>query len=133
MDSYCSVYFTECVQFTDLIEKFLNRIEGRIIHKNSIEIESGFIDIVENKSYNEYLQYGFPDGFLYFKFKIEINFKQSVQITECIAVVTKILKLLWESNISAVAAADYEQFLPLNGGYNSAGIPWPINENNNKN
>lgn len=133
MDSYCSVYFTETLQMPYLLRELMKRIGGKIIHRNSIEIELGRLSISENKAYNEYLQYQFPDGFLYFKFKMEINFKQNVQISQCINVVSQILTIFWDSNTPAVAAADYEQFLPLKGGYNSIGIPWPKSEINNQN
>jgi hypothetical protein len=42
-----------------------------------------------------------------------------------IALVNKILTWLWSQKIPAVAASDYEDQLPNNGGYKSPLIPWP--------
>ena len=39
--------------------------------------------------------------------------------------VERLLPLLWERGIPAVAACDYEDELPEKGGYKSRAVPWP--------
>jgi hypothetical protein len=58
----------------------------------------------------------FPDGFLYFRYVIEIDPG---------APVAALLRLLWEHGIPAVASAEHEDELPERGGYKSRAIPWP--------
>ena len=41
------------------------------------------------------------------------------------ALVARLLQLLWENGIPAVAAADYEDELPEGGGGKSRAVPWP--------
>jgi hypothetical protein len=57
-----------------------------------------------------------PDGFLYFPHHVEAGPKRAVE---------RLLPLLWDRGIPAVAACDYEHELPENGGYKSRSIPWP--------
>jgi hypothetical protein len=58
----------------------------------------------------------FPDGFLFFRYVIEAGPQE---------LVARLLPLLWENGIPAVAASDYEDELPERGGYKSRAIPWP--------
>ena len=60
----------------------------------------------------------FPDGFLYFRHRIEVE-------AEHRPLVARLLRLLWDNGIPAVAACDYEDELPERGGYKSRAIPWP--------
>jgi hypothetical protein len=72
----------------------------------------------------------FPDGFLYFKYKLDINFYDEVGISYCIQLIKTILEFFWRNDIPAVATADYEDQLPFRGGYKSIKIPWPGNISN---
>jgi hypothetical protein len=58
----------------------------------------------------------FPSGFLYFSYVIEAGPQP---------LVARLLRLLWDAGIPAVAACDYEHELPEAGGYKSRAIPWP--------
>ena len=57
-----------------------------------------------------------PGGFLYFPYRVEAGPKRAVE---------RLLPLLWDRGIPAVAACDYEDELPEKGGYKSRAIPWP--------
>jgi hypothetical protein len=59
---------------------------------------------------------GFPHGFHYFRYRIEAGPK---------AMVERLLRVLWENGVPAVASCDYEDELPEAGGYKSRNIPWP--------
>ena len=57
-----------------------------------------------------------PSGFLYFPYRVEAGPKRAVE---------RLLPLLWDRGIPAVASCDYEDELPEKGGYKSRAIPWP--------
>jgi hypothetical protein len=58
----------------------------------------------------------FPDGFLYFRYVIDVGPDEPV---------ARLLRLLWDNGIPAVAASDGDDDLPENGGYKSRAVPWP--------
>lgn len=90
-------------------------------------IEKGFyeLSIYNNDDFNFINQKDFPDGFINFKFIVEVGFNSNSKIDMAIPVVSKLLKWLWEVKMPAVASCDYEDLLPKNGGYKSLTIPWP--------
>jgi hypothetical protein len=57
----------------------------------------------------------FPDGFLHFRYVIDVGPGEPV---------ARLLRLLWDNGIPAVAASDDDD-LPEHGGYKSRAVPWP--------
>jgi len=84
------------------------------------------VEILKNLDFDSVKCQQFPDGFLYFCQRIEIFPDESkrVSLENQIALVSMLLKYLWSQGVPAVAACDYEDQLPNNGGYRSAEIPW---------
>jgi hypothetical protein len=77
-----------------------------------------------NDEYDKLQEKIFPDGFLYFKFIIEIEIDESIETENAAKEIGQLLVYLW-SSYSAVAACDFEELLPENGGYKSLVAPWP--------
>src|ERR1700756_4738735 len=69
-------------------------------------LETGYycVDVIRNSDFDKTLQYQFPDGFLYFKIKLEIEFKESAVDDFHVNFISKILNWLWGNYIPAVAA-----------------------------
>jgi len=74
------------------------------------------LDAERNDDYDEAAAREFPSGFLRFRYRIEIDSRD---------VVERLLPLLWERGVPAVAACDYEDELPEKGGFKSRAVPWP--------
>ena len=129
MNTYCSIYLNSELESYNLAQMLAVLLNGKIDSFNSISVKDGDIDITDNSEYNKLLQVYFPDGFLYFKYKIELTFAENTNINFCIELVKTLLHFLWNKGYSAVASCEYEEYLPLKGGYNSRSIPWP-KENN---
>jgi len=125
MKTDCIIYFTTELEIDNLTKIISDLIKGRITTFNSIKGDNFFFDLNYNSDFNSLLQSEFPDGFLYFKYRLEITFQNDVQINYCIEVVQKILQFFWTTHIPAVAACEYEETLTLKGGYKSKIIPWP--------
>lgn len=129
MDSYCSIYIAKNIE-SHIFKELEALVDGQATN-NSIEVpDTCYLDLVANSGYNQFLQSEFPDGFLYFKYRLEITFLDGVELANCVKFIGKVLKFLWANNFPAIATSDYENQLPLSGGYKSTLIPWPENISN---
>lgn len=118
MNRDCIIYLTSELELNDL-ELELNS------NFDNYEIELEFI-LLKNSDFDSLKQIEFPDGFLHFKYVLEINFlNDEIENSKIISKVNEILEYLWKSNISAIASCDYENLLINKGGYKSLLIPWP--------
>ena len=96
--------------------------------QNTIECPACTIDILNSDDFDCQRRKKFPDGFLFFRYFIEIYPRPRFDQTARIQTVSTILQHLWKHGYSAVAACDYEQMLPEQGGYKSQRVPWPATE-----
>lgn len=118
---YCKIYVnynkTEDSLFKELSDSFGLIKENNYLYYNDIEI---YIDY--NEEYNFEKSLNFPDGFLHFKYTIDIN-----SVTENITiinVITQLLNFFWSNQYAAIASCDFEDKLPFLGGYNNKNTPW---------
>ena len=79
--------------------------------------------LYRNDEYDTQRRVRFPDGFLYFRYYIDAYLpgKAAEQQAQIIAA---LLRSIWEYDIPAVAASQFEDLLPERGGYRSRAIPW---------
>ena len=64
------------------------------------------ISLIRNKEADANKMRTYPDGFLYYEFRAELEiYEAHIQVTDAI------LKSLWEHHMPAVASCDYEQAL----------------------
>jgi hypothetical protein len=85
---------------------------------------SGEIEIRRNSDSNPARASDFPDGFLFFRARLEFYFFPTISLNNRKDLVGKILEALWAEKIPAVAASDYEDELPAGGGNKSPVVPW---------
>jgi hypothetical protein len=95
------------------------------VEGTTISTRCGEIDVQRNDDFDEKRRLEFPDGFLYFRFLVELYTDDSAT-PRCGPVVVQILEYFWAQGLPAVAACDYEDDLPNGGGYKSTAIPWPV-------
>ena len=94
-------------------------VDFRYVEKNGYNLE-----IRKNKEYNSEQAKGFPDGFLFFPYSIELEIDDSISLSYIVKDVDNVLKYLWESGYAAIASCSFENRLLKNGGYKSKEIPW---------
>jgi hypothetical protein len=83
------------------------------------------VEILKNEDYDSSRRRAFPDGFVYFRYYLDL-YMAEVATEEKAALVTRLLAYLWDDwGVPAVAACAFEQLLPEHGGYRSPHIPWP--------
>ena len=78
------------------------------------------IDVRRNDGF-DIIRRNEPDGFLYYRYYLDIDAESSQPRADQIAPVAQILECLWEHGYAAVAACDFEDELPRRGGYNPDG------------
>lgn len=118
MEHYCEIYISKTEE--SFLKTFLTEI---ILENNVIKDKISFIDF--NDDYDNIKETAFPDGFLFFKYLLNLTFVEGTDISDCAKITSKILTELWNKNISAIASCDYEDLLIKNGGYKSKEVPWP--------
>lgn len=72
-----------------------------------------------NDDYHASLKLRPEDGFLYYRWFLDIEPKPNITPEEYIAAVGSLLCVLWRAGCKAVAACDFEDELPRRGGYGS--------------
>ena len=82
------------------------------------------VDVLKNEDYDSNRRRQFPDGFIYFRYTLDL-YLNDAPIAKKAAIVTRLLKYLWEEDIPALAACAFEDRLPKRGGYKSRAVPWP--------
>ena len=75
-----------------------------------------------NEDFDEKRRKLFPDGFIYFRYFVDLYMSTP---EDKVPVVATILRQLWYWGFPAVAACNYEDQLPEHGGYKSRAVPWP--------
>ena len=82
-------------------------------------------EVVRNPDYDPARRRRFPDGFIYFRYFIDLYSDDDLSLAGRAALVTAVLERLWDDGFPAVAACGYESRLPHGGGYKSRAVPWP--------
>lgn len=82
------------------------------------------VEVLTNEDYDSNRRRTFPDGFVYFRYTLDL-YMPDAPITRQAAIVTRLLKRLWEWGFPAVAACAFEDRLPKRGGYQNRSAPWP--------
>ncbi len=123
---FCRIFISSDVTTDELLQELALIFGASQSGFSFIETELFSISVERNKIHDSKREKEFPDGFLYFPIAIGIDFDNDGCKELAIETVAKILVYLWYTKaVAAVAACDYEEQLPLNGGYRSTEIPWP--------
>jgi hypothetical protein len=93
---------------------------ARTVHTPHAEI-----DVRKNREADAHRAREFPDGFLYFRYALELYPRPAARHADRVSLATRILEVLWSRSLPAVAACAYEDELPNGGGYKSHAAPWP--------
>ena len=120
----CIIYCTGDLTILQLRSKVASFIGSNAAQVSFVEKDFHELSIHTNDDFNFGKEKDFPDGFIYFRFIVEIGFTEKINLDKALPVVSDLLKWLWEMGMPAVASCDYENLLPENGGYNSRVVPW---------
>jgi hypothetical protein len=82
------------------------------------------MQVLKNEEYDSKRRTLFPEGFLYFRYLIDLYMPDEA-VNAQTQLVARLLEYLWDSGIPAIAACAFEARLPEHGGYKSHRVPWP--------
>lgn len=85
----------------------------------------GEIELRSNEEWNASTRGEFPDGFLSFRYVLELYPSLGVSREVEENYVSSLMNFFWSHGFPAVASCDYEDRLPYCGGYSDASLPWP--------
>lgn len=92
---------------------------------STVTVPHAEIDVRRNPDGDSARALSFPDGFLAFRYALELYPAGDTSRNDRIALAGRLLELLWSNQLPAVAACDFEEELPLAGGYKKPTVPWP--------
>ena len=124
-DLYCKL-FVDADDLTQAeLQSQLVRCLGNLatsvtsVGQRSVDGLNFAIDVMRNEDFNATRRKE-PDGFLYFRYYLDVDAVPRQPRAAQVALVAQILQCLWAQGWAAVAACDFEDALPHRGGYNPA-------------
>lgn len=114
---YCKIYVHTNKSIDELPKEIEKQISIKSDQFHSFENQFITLEILANKEYDKNKCYEFPDGFLYFKYNLEIDCKITSKEIEYIEFISALMKFLWGLGMNLVASCDFEEFLPNQGGF----------------
>lgn len=117
---FCRTYVHTSLDQPELIADIAHLLSGSI-NGNTIVTPSAEIDVLRNDAYDELQSQDFPDGFRYAIDMVALPMQAYANHT---ALIANMLTYLWAKDVPAVAACDYANELPHNGGYANQAVPW---------
>lgn len=113
IDLYCKIFVNFQGDRLELFEKLKGFLKFNSAEMNSIITNSANIDIYRNEDFNPTTH----GDFLFFEYFLEVYPTEIGSLETQIEIISKLLLYFWELKIYAVAACDFEDKLPQNGGY----------------
>lgn len=123
----CKVFLETAASSADLAKFLADSLPGTlagppfapVVRTRSCEIE-----IRINNDQDEEKAQGTADGFLFFRYALELYPLSDGRHEDKVALASALLQSLWQRGWPAVAACDYEAELPFAGGSDPSAIPW---------
>jgi hypothetical protein len=118
----CEIYVDTDAPHDELTERVQQLVNGTT-KLWTIYVAEYVIDVRRNPDFDRMHRQDFPDGFLYFRYCLDVFSNLEYQQAEAVKFVSNLLTNLWALGLPAVAACDFEEQLPEKGGYKSRTVP----------
>lgn len=119
-DLYCKVFVDTDKEISFLVS-FISDIEDIEVDGNTLHGKNLILYTQRNDDFNETKRKEFPDGFLHYRYYLDIEPKEGTDQKEYIESISSLLTRLWDKGYKGVASCDFEIELPKAGGYKSQG------------
>jgi hypothetical protein len=116
MDSLCILFVESGLLDNDVAACIAALTEGTH-NQDHVECSWADIHVEANDDYDDRKKNKRGDGFLYFGLRVYIEVNPGVERQTLVDGVARILEHLWAQGSRAVAACDFEDELPRNGGF----------------
>lgn len=116
-DLFTKIFVDSDVDKVMLLDTVSNIVMGTI-SGSSILTKQAEIFIFNNGDFDEEKRNQGNDGFLYYKYYLEIEPTEDVSDRNYVLEISNLLTKLWDADFKAIASCDFEDLLPRKGGYN---------------
>ncbi len=116
-DIYCNLFVDTNSEQDILVKNLAELFNVSADDWGNIETAFGEISIIENDDYDKSKRKDEDEGFLFYRYLLEIEPKADLPVNNAIKFVSKILEQLWSLGYPATAACNYEDNLPYNGKF----------------
>ncbi|NUU59595.1 1,4-dihydroxy-6-naphthoate synthase [Paenibacillus agri] len=116
-DLFTKIFVDSDVDKGMLLDTVSNIVIGTI-SGSSILTKQAEIFIFNNGDFDEDKRNQGDDGFLYYKYYLEIEPTEDADDRNYVLEISILLTKLWNAEFKAIASCDFEDLLPRKGGYN---------------
>ncbi|MNM90804.1 hypothetical protein D3C81_1030790 [compost metagenome] len=117
IDLFTKIFVDSDVDKEMLLDTVSNIVMGTI-SGSSILTKQAEIFIFNNGDFDEDKRNQGNDGFLYYKYYLEIEQTEDADESNYVLEISNLLTKLWNADFKAIASCDFEDLLPRKGGYN---------------
>ncbi|GGI17865.1 1,4-dihydroxy-6-naphthoate synthase [Gottfriedia solisilvae] len=117
-DLYCKIFINTNLSIDILTENISNFLSLEYDKYFSIKGDLFTIDVRKNKEFEEENSKTLIDGFLYYRYFLDMDLSDYYRKEEYKLIVGKLMEFLWGEGYLVVASCDFENELPNRGGYN---------------
>lgn len=117
---YCKIYVDDASDPMGVLLR-LQTIFGGSIERRTLRSTDFELDVSENEEFDPGARGS--DRFLYSRFLLDVEATPTASKQHFVESVSRLLRSLWDLNVSAVAACDFESELPRRGGIDIVGGP----------
>jgi hypothetical protein len=116
-DLFTKIFVDSDVDKEMLLDTVSTIVMGTI-SGSSILTKQAEIFIFNNGDFDKDKRNQGNDGFLYYKYYLEIEPTEDVIDRNYVVEISNLLTKLWDADFKAIASCDFEDLLPRKGGYN---------------
>lgn len=109
--NYCKVYLDTNLSRSDVVGLIRSILEGEFENRATIRTSSCVIDVEENDQFDNVMRTGAADGFLYYRYFLDVEPVESAGRERYVQVVSDLLRGLRDNGCKAVPACDFEEEL----------------------
>lgn len=117
LDLFTKIFLDSDDEKTFVIERVRSILEGNVNGSNIVTKQAD-IYVFSNGDFSEHKSNGENADFLYYKYYLEIEPTEQASKDKYVLEISHLLIELWNVGFKAVAACDFEEWLPRKGGYN---------------
>lgn len=123
-DFYCGLNVDSMASENALSSELAKTLQVSPDKWNDIEMKTGKIYFLKNDDFDEQQRQDINDGFLFYRYKLEVQPNPNLGEENAVNLVSKILEHFWSKGVPATAACDYEDKLPRKGKYVPEEYQW---------
>lgn len=116
-DLFTKIFVDSDVDKETLLDTVSNIVMGTISGSSTLTKQAE-IFIFNNGDFDEDKRNQGNDGFLYYKYYLEIEPTEDANDHNYVLEISNLLTKLWNADFKAIASCDFEDLLPRKGGYN---------------